>query len=551
VLSLLEQAPDRIKATTSTLPFSTSTKDRTLPFSEEMEMAAVFIMAESDRKKGEGLILKKPAEELVFLTKSCYPIWIAPWNGKTLLFDGLGVSTRAILHDMLPEIEAFINDIQGSGSTREAYSAALQDHLHYFESVKRVEERTILGLISNVDFLQDFQYFLMEAEETDQSGVKEVCLTPIIEKAAISSSLDELSELRTSLESDIRSLREAMKLTNSVTKQHVDMIREEIKEMQADANQKIVEAKARAMDKIRQIQERYDARIRKTSQRLDKQLEDLHQDRAKFMKAQERAINKIERCDSEIQASKMRKDSASERRWKDEKDTWKREASAVKRSIEASDKEIDQTESRKRIEITNVRAEFDAESEEAMKDVRELEASRDSKTQLGQQEAKSLEDSTSTILGQLDALTKKKRASLEQLDKIGMKDQRRKDALAYVPFYLACFLAGTERRYEVYPPSVAGSMKTTTRLKGMLGMSKLGSMFQPRSKAVTNVLSQVAILTERDPVFEKDLHDAGVDANILKSAESRERIIKGLNDLRNEEWISANEIQAFSVLLKP
>jgi hypothetical protein len=186
-----------------------------------------------------------------------------------------------------------------------------------------------------------------------------------------------------------------------------------------------------------------------------------------------------------------------------------------------------------------------------MKDVRELEASRDSKTQLGQQEAKSLEDLTSTILGQLDALTKKKRTALEELDRVGMKDQRRKKALAFVPFYLSCFKADARRRYIVYSPSVVGSMKTTTKLKSMFGMSRLGSLFQPRSKPLANVLNHVTILAARDPVFEKDLYDAGTRSSILKSAESREAVVKGLNDLRNEQWLSVAEVQNLNASLKP
>ena len=546
---MLEKAPDKVKLATLVLPFATSAKDRTLSFTEEMEMAVAFIIAESDRKKSEGMILKKPPEQLAFLTKSCYPIWLVPWKGKTLVFDALGVSARTLLYDVLPEVRTFANDIQGSATTRQAYSAALQDYLHYFETVKRVEEKTMLGLITGTGFLQDFQLYLSESEEVEQSEI-EVCLTPIIDEAALSSSLSELSELRATLDGEIQSLREAMRLVNTTTKQHVDAIRVELKKMQADLNERIAEAKSSAMEGIRQIQEKYDARILKTSQRFERQIESLHQERTKLEKAEERAIGKIERCDVEIQSSKAQKDSGGEKRWKDEKETWKREASTLKKSIEALDKQIGQTESQKKTEIANVRTEFDTESEEAMKDVRELEATRESKTKLSQQEAKTMEDSTSMILSQLDILTKKKRAALEELDVVGMKEQRRNTVLVHTPFYLACLRTQARRKYIVYPPSIASSMKTTTKLKGMFGLSKLGSLFQPRSKALSNVLNQVVTLADRDPVFEKDLYDAGIQASILKSADSRERILKGLGVLRNEGWVSINEAQALEALLK-
>lgn len=547
VHSLLEQEANVAKLL---LPFSISANDRTLPFTEDMERAIVFYTAESDRKKSEGIILKKPPEELMFISKSCYPIWLVPWRGKPLLFDGLGVSTRTLLYEVLPDVKSFTNDIQGSAEKRQAYSAALTDHAHYFQSIKSAEQKTVLGLITNPDFIKDFHDYLTAAEEVGESEIKEICLSPIVDSSTISSALDELSELKATSDRDIQSLSEAMKLLSTTTRQHVSLIREETRKIQAELNEKISEARSLTMEKVRRIQEKYDARILKTSRRFEEQLQDLHQERVKLEKKEQRALSQIERCEAEIQTSKNRRDSSGERRWKEEREKWKREVSALKKDLEAQTKQIEQTESQKKIEIANVRSEFNAESEEAMKDVRELEAVKDSKTQLSQQETKSLEDSTAALLGQLDKLTKQKRVLLEELDKMGMQEPRRKLALAYVPFYLACFQAADQRRYVVYPPSIAGSMSTITKFKGMLGVSKVKSLFQQRSKTLTNVLNQLITLIDRDPVFKRDLHDAGVHASILQTAESRKKIGKGLQDLRNEDWISVNEVQILSTLLK-
>ncbi len=532
------------------LPFSSQARDRALPFTEEMEMAIIFYMAESDRKKGEGIILKKPPEELIFIAKCCYPVWLVPWNGKTLLFDGLGVSTRTMPYEVLPDVKAFINDIQGSAANRQAYTAALTDHAHYFQSVKNVEEKTILGLATSPDFIQDFKALLIDAEEVDETKIKEICLSPIVDESTISSALNELSDLKATLEKDIQDLRNAMKLITATTREHVNAIREETRKIQAELDKEINATKSLAMEKVRQIQEKYDARILKTSQRFEKQLQEMHQMRVKLEKNQEHALSQVDRSEEEIQASKTRRDSAGERRWKEEKEKLKREISTLKKEMEVLDKQIEETESQKKIEISNVRSEFNAQSEQAMKDVRDLEATKESKVQLSQRETKTLEDLTSTFLGQLDRLTKQKRVALEELDKIGMKEQRRKFALAYVPVYISCFQAESQRKYVVYPPSTAGSMSAMTKFKGMFGVSKVKSLFQPRSRAVTNMLNQLITLIERDPVFKRDLHDAGIRTNILQTKESRERIKSGLESLRNEDWISVNEVQTFNAALK-
>ena len=53
------------------LPFAVPAKDRIIPFTKGMEMATIFYLAESDREKGEGRVLKKPAEKLAFIAEIC------------------------------------------------------------------------------------------------------------------------------------------------------------------------------------------------------------------------------------------------------------------------------------------------------------------------------------------------------------------------------------------------------------------------------------------------------------------------------------------------
>lgn len=537
------------EAASLVLPFAVSSKDRKISFTKEMELATVFYMAESDRSKGEGILLKKPIEELLFISECCYPIWLVPWRRRTLLFDGLGVTQRILTYDVLPDVKTFVNDIEGGAEKLEAYSAALTDHVHYFQSASRVEERTILGLITSPDFIEDFSSYLSQSEATEPSKVKAICLSPIVDESSIAASLNELLGLKTTLEKDIENLRYSMKLLRDTTSKHVDVLQNEIREIQKDFNEKIEKAKSAAMERVREIQKRYDDKITKASKRFEQQLQSLHHERVKLEKNEERAVTQIDRCEAEIKAAKLRKDSAVEQRWKQEMENWKREAKELHKSVGQVNKRIEETESEKKVEVSNLRSEFNAQAENAMKHVRELEASRDSKVQLSQEKSKSLEDLTSSIVTQLDNLVKAKRVSLNELEKMGMQDKRRKSALVYMPFYLVCFQVGAARRYVVYPPSIAGTMGVLTKFKGIFGASRVKSLFQQRSKAVANILNQLVTVIERDPVFKRDLHDAAVKANILKSKEKREKVKEGLTELRKEEWISENEFQALSSLL--
>jgi len=515
-----------------------------------MEMATVFYLAESDRRKSEGMLLKKPIEELLLISECCYPIWLAPWKGQTLLFDGLGVSKHTLVYDVLPDIKTFVNDVEGSVEKLEAYTAALNDHINYFQSALRSEERTILGLIASADFSNDFSAHVANAEPVQQTEIREsVCLAPIVDESTITQALSEILELKTLVEKEIESLRYSMRLLNNTTRNHIEVLKNDIRQTQNEYNEKITVAKTSAMEKIREIQSRFDDRITRASKRFEDQLQDLHQEKVKLEKNQDKAQRQIDRCEDEIKTAKMNKNSALEQRWKQERENWKREAKALQKSIEQTDKRIEETESNKKVEITNLRSEFNTQSENIMKPVRELEASRDAKTQMTQQKINSLEDLTKTLVNQQDNLTKQKRASLNELEKLGMHDSRRKTVLAYVPLYLACFQADATRRYVVYAPSVAGTIGVVTKFKSMFGASRVKSLFQQRSQAETIILNQLVTLVERDPVFKRDLHDAAAQVSITRSKETREKIQQGLAELRREEWISENELQTLNTSL--
>ena len=58
------------------------------------------------------------------------------------------------------------------------------------------------------------------------------------------------------------------------------------------------------------------------------------------------------------------------------------------------------------------------------------------------------------------------------------------------------------------------------------------------------------VYIKQNPVFEKEIMDAGIKANILRTKDLRQRIIKGLAELKEENWTSENECRTFSEFLK-
>ncbi len=531
------------------LPFAVSAKDREEIFSKEMERAAILCLAESERGKGEGFILRKPVEKLIFVAEICYPVWLVPWRGRSLLFDGLGVETHTLTYDVLPDVKAFMNDIQGSAGRHEAYSAFLSDALNYFQGFTGQEEKTIEGLITNPKFIRDFVFYLQEAKAVRKLVLDKAFLSPTIDESAISSFIQDFSNLRKTLGDDIGNLRESMKMLSVTTREHVKAVREEIREIRDEFSEKIAALKPSILEKVQQIRKKYDEKIAKLSKKFDRQLHSLHQERVKLEKTRKDVTAKIANCEAKIESCKLDKDETGELKWRQKLEKHKNGLSVLQKKTRNADKRIEAAESAKRVEISKIRSEYNVRVEAAMRDLRELEASRDAKIQMSQQEMNSLEDTTSTIIDQINNLVGLKKAALNELEGMGISQRRRKYALAYLPLYLACYQTELKKRYVLYPPSIAGSMGILTKFKRVLGVAKIKSLLQQRSKSITSLLNQLLAVVEHNPVFGKEISDAGVKANILRTKESCKRVNIGLEGLKSEGWVSESEFQAFSELL--
>jgi hypothetical protein len=531
------------------LPFAVAGKDRFKPLTKDMEMAAIFYFAERDRKKGEGRVLKKPEEKLAFIAETCYPIWLIPWRGRTLIFDGLEFTNPSISYDVLPDIKAFDNDVQASSKSREAYLAALSQNASYFQNFAGKEGKTIKGLVTNPNFTQDLIDYLQDAEEIGKGATTKAILSPLLDESEVSVSIDELSELREKVEEEIKNLSRSMKLLSKGTREQVKALQAEMKETIKEFDKRIKKLKPKVMEKIKKIQERRDEEVTRISKKHDRKLRSLHQNRVRIERTLERLSTDIERIETDIKGCRERKDEAGEFQLTQKLDEIKKRLPVLDKEIKGIDRNIENVEDAKKIEVSRARTKPDDRVEEAMKNLRDIEAAKEARTRLEHQELASLEEMTSSIIKQIDAMIKTKEAALNEIDSIGALERRRKYALVYLPVYFVCYETEVGKRYVVHPPSNVGSMGIKTKLKGVFGAGKMKSFLQSRSQAIATLLDRLVDLTQENPVFEKEITEAGIKANILRTTELQVGVKKGLTELRDEGWISENEFQILNELV--
>jgi chromosome segregation ATPase len=536
------------KVTELTLPFSVPSETRKELFTKAMERAAVFCLAELERRKGTGFVLKKAPREFEFIIEVGYPIWLVPYGQVSFVFDGLKVASYTLVYQKVPNIENFINGLKRSSATREAYAAFLTDNLNYFQTSDNQMEKTIEGLITDSNFLQDFNSYLSEARRVKPTISDMVFLEPTLNEDAVFYIKRELEDFKKRFTEDANSLYKGMKLINTITKKHIDVVQREIKKVKEEFRVKLEEKKPAVMEKVEKIRRQYDEQVTRVSKRFEKEIYRLQQEKVKLEKAKALLLSKIERCETEIETCIVNKDPSEERRWKEELEQNRKELTKIEKEIREVEEKIKVPESAKRKEISRLKAECETRVDEVSWELREIEASRDAKIRIYEEEIKKLQEQTETIIGQMNRLAKLREATLDQLKKLGINQKRKRCTLVYISFYVVCYRVGFKRQYMVYSPSIANNMKLSIKLKGTLGRARIKQLFAQRSKAISSLIGKFPIILEQNAVFEREINEAGAKANIISSG-LRESVMSGLERLKEEGWLSKEEHEAFSQIL--
>ena len=527
------------------LPFSVLSENRTEPFSEEMGKAAIYCFAELERVKGGGLILKKPEEKLVFLAEFCYPLWLAPWDDLTLVFDGLKTTAHTLTYKTIPDVKAFMENVQRSSKSLETYMAFLSDSINYFQ-ISSEKTMVVDALITEPNSLNELSIYLSDARQVETSSSEIVFLSPTIEESTISSLIQELENLKRDFQEEINILYDNMKLLNKITHNFVKIIRSNMRTVKEEFSGEIKKQESIIKPKINRINEEYDEQVTKLTKEFKKQLLPLQKEKVKLEKTKEQLFNKIERCNIEAKTCATNKDVVGERKWKEQASEGKKELSEVEARIDELEEKMKKMEESKSLEVFRLRSELETKVKEAKKDLLELEASRDAKIQLQQQEIEKLENLTSGIIQQIDSMAKLREADITNFEKLGVKRKSKTHCLVYMSFYLACYQAELKKRYVLFPPSLANSIRFSTKLKGALGKTKVKQLIVPRFKAITSLLNKVPMLIEQNAAFGREISESGDKADMLKLGSIREQIKSGLKQIKDEGWLSEKEYDVFN-----
>ncbi|MCW4003554.1 MAG: hypothetical protein NWE95_06550 [Candidatus Bathyarchaeota archaeon] len=537
---------------------TSATKRFILPFSGEktreawgskIEAGTVFAVAELERSKGGGLIVKKPEEKLAFIAKMGYPLWLYPKNDAVFIFDGLDDSTFNVSYPEIAPVKAFIESLNRNSTTRESYMRFLSDEAQYFQKRK---ERTFIfrSLLTDGQFKTELNIYRKEAmEATDQAFATSapVLLPPTIDEPSISLMLSDFEKVKLFIKEDTQQIPDCIRIVNKATSQYITEI-----DYQAAAVKEEAEAKIRAQQeiinpKIAAINNEYKRKIKTTTDNFDQELENLQKLKVKTQKSIESNEEKIKQYQRKAKIQAEKNHEIYEKRWKEKIKETKKEIDAFKKELKNIEKNYSNLNKQKISEITRLNLELDAEVKLARQPIVELETARDAKLQVFKQETEKLINLEKPVINGLNENMELLEIITSKFELLGIKDQQLKNSsLFYVPFYSICYEIGLTRRYIILPPSTLGSADFSTKLKAFLGMSKAKGLLSPRFNSIATLISKVERLTKENTAFESQLKDVCERNNLLKNSMFLENASKGLNYLKRGGWLSDKEYDELS-----
>jgi hypothetical protein len=510
-----------------------------------MEIATIYALAETRREKGGGLLSKRQKEKISFISIIGYPLWLIPLFEKPLLLDGLNRFNHKVAYAKIPNVKLFIENLKRSSKTYETHLAFLSDHLNYFETPIEEKEITIKGLISDSDFLTEFDSYYSEAKEIEEEPYEIGLLPQIIENTDISSGLEDLKTIHTSIKENKDRLYRCMKLIKKINGQHVEYLRSITGETKYKFKESIKKEEEIVNPQIVQLKKDYDYQIVKTTKTFQRQELPLYKEKIKLEKSIKIDETKIKNCKFEALRCAEKNDKTGEQKWKERSKRTKKIVSEISKKLREIEKTLEILTERKTLTIFRLKSELETKIKDLQKNLQDLEASCEAKVLGYEQDIEKLKKNSQIIIDQLGRFTKIEDTDLTEFANLGLKENSefRKSTLFYVSFYLICYQIDSKKRYSIIPPSIVNTVCLSTKLKSAFGRSKIKQIFSNRFHTMTSLVDELYTLIQQNHMFQAEIKEIGEKFNLLNSSSINIQISKGLAHLKNEGWLSEKEYE--------
>ena len=528
-----------------------------LPFSEKAEtsiksdtdvateVAAIFALAEMDREKGGRILSRHLSEKINFIAKIGYPFWLYPLSDKVALFDGLNLSEHILSYAKIENVKHFLDGLKRSLKSRENFEYFLAEHGQYFAKTDAKANLNLKGLITHSDMLNEFGRYRKEATTAkDQFDCIGLLSSPINQSKLLSAT-QEITRLHATLEKEIQDLNACIELLGRGSLQFHNELHDEIEAVKQEFALNIKAEEAAVAPIVKGIRGEYDKKIASIARSFEANQVPLQAEKLTLNKSKNELGKAIEQ-DCANAKKVVKGDENATHRWRSRIKEAKDKLSETERRLKLNEKKLEELEKSRASEVLQLKSAQESDIRDARKRIVELEASRDAKISVAKIEMEKLGNETKLISDQISRLVKLREADIDQFDKLSLDSLSKNldKALVYMPFYVISYDKEKKNRNLIVPPSSMSAIDISTKLKAVLGRSKIKSFLAPRFKELTSMAENIQTQSRKNSIFAAELKQLGAVNNILVMGWICDEIDKGLTVLKNQGWLNDKEYGA-------
>jgi len=529
-----------------TLPYAIENVDRKKPFGYDMEVAATLCLVEAKRKKG-GILGGLP-ERVSFVSRLYYPLWAVPWEDESLIVDGLGFLSYAVVHMKPPNVEAFTEDIKKNSTDRELYWSAIKRHAPTFKGFTASVQIPVDAMVANESLLSMIFEYVKRSLTVKENVVGPLVLVPprLNEKAAMEKAEKIINYWRR-FQTEIKGLHYAIKVLSEETALHERKILREVEQTRERYEKEILDLEPVVEERIEELIEERDGKIEEIIRNAERELDAVLRKRDSY----ERELQKLELTEDGYQARmedrKRKGDKSGVSRWSRRVRRYQNKISGVKRQIQGLSRLIERNRKQCESSIEKLRKSYEKLIDQEKKRILDLEASRDSEIALKHKEIEKLRSETLFIISQIEQLMEQKMSHVSNLEELAIAWASKDVTMICVPFYLVRYETDSKFRYDVHPLAVVEDYEGIIRRiqKAILSFSleaRINLLLRPKSKALKETFTSIfARKMRRDEALEKVMYTLSCSNDLLKTPDLREKLTRGMEELEKEGWVSPEE----------
>ncbi len=533
--------------TTLHLRYAVEGLDRRVPFTEEMEAASILCLALSKRKT--SLLTGKPWEDLVFLTKTGYPLWLVPWENKSILVDGLNYHMNVVEGWVVPDISAFTEALLEAIHSQSQLLEVLRKYVDTFKGRVSSEVLSVGAILVDDRLHLDILQYLQQGTALEKSQALQTTVIPLrMDETRANNEAEQLVQVWKDAQAKIKGLQYANSVLNHTVEFQVEKIQKGLNLYKEESEKTLEKMKTRVDKEGRRLAAEKDRKLVINRKSMNQEIKD------------ESLL--LSSADKKLQTLRTKKEStvkkleyAKRRNHKVQVLEWSRRLRQLEKDIDRTQREAQKARGRigkvtEQWDDTSnmIRATCDRRINEEVKKLADLQNHIENVTKARRRTIEELQSASANLGKAIQELTQKGLLYLSALNNTAIPWRLEETTLVVLPFYLAGLRGGERIRYIVFPPvEAAGNeglvMRVQKALKGIMG-SRLNILLRSRFTFVDEMMSamfETGLHKKKD--IESDVLNHAFLTNILRKEDLRNMILKGLEELEKEGWLVSDELQ--------